>query len=152
MKALVLFGVLFISLSSFSTFDNCNYVDDDRVVNMLDEQFVKDVHSADLQSYLQTLLSDNLDYVTHISGHYAKETDMHYYAVYGVQNGQFTFEMVEVNETLFKSGSYYKTSKSLMSSCRRGNGFPGFPVCQGYCAIRTNGCLGIICPPAECLC
>lgn len=152
MKSLLLLFTIVFSFNSVSTFDNSTYIEDEGVVEMLDIQFVKDCNSEALISNMETYLTNYFDEVTHVSGHYAKESSMYYYTVYGDQNGTKKFEMLEVPKELFDKDAYYKTTKALMlNSCRRGNGYPFWPVCQGYCQTRTNGCLGIICPPAECI-
>ena len=147
-------GVGFFNVEK-SNFNYDSYVEEETVIEMLNVQFVKDIQSEELVQKLEGFMSNYMDNVDHVTGHFAKESDMFYYAVYGSKDGAQTFDLVEVNKSNFDSETYYDYSEaaSLFGTCRRGNGYPFPPVCPGTACYNwpNGGCLGIICPPAECL-
>lgn len=99
-------------------------------------------------------MGHHFDQIEHISGYYAPEGDLYYYAVYGRQRGEKKVDFLVVAKELFDNSTYYQFAYQLPARghCRRGNGFAGSAICAGTgCERRSEGCLGIICPPAECL-
>lgn len=155
----VLFVISFVLGIGFSTtnsdsFSYNSYVDDAAVVEMLTVQFVKNIDSEELISKLEGYMSNHIDQIDYVTGHYAKETDMFYYTIYGSKDGQSKFDLIGVDKTKFESESYYDydSAASLNNLCRRGNGYPLPPVCPGTDCQNwpLGGCLGIICPRVEC--
>lgn len=143
-----------IGFSNSSAFEVESYIEDAAAVEMLDVQFVKDLESDELKSHLAGFISNYIDKVDHVSGHYAKETDMYYYAIFGEKDGSRTFELVEVDQANFEKDAFvdYKKAAPLFNLCRRGNGYPFPPVCPGTTCQNWpyGGCLGIICSPSQC--
>lgn len=156
----VLFVVSFLLGVGFwgaetSNFNYESYIEDSAVVDMLNAQFVADYESEDLVLQLEGFMVNHFDKIDHVSGHFAKESGMYYYTMYGSKNGEKKFDLIEVDKSNFESASYYdyKEAASLYNLCRRGNGYPYPPVCPGTACQNwpKGGCLGIICPRTECL-
>lgn len=142
------------TVANLPAFDKSEYLAVEGAAEMLDRQFVRTIHSPELHATLKSFMANHFDQIVHISGHYAPESDMYYYAIYGLQRGVKKADFITVAKELFDAGAYYNFAYRLPNrgSCRRGNGYAASNVCQGKrCDKQPEGCLGMICPPAECL-
>lgn len=150
---LLLISIFGFANTNSSCFDDSAYINEAWVAEMLGSQFVKDIDSPALNTTMEDFMSNHFDAITHISGYYAKETDMYYYAVFGMKDGAKKADYLEVSKDHFSAGTYYdyQTKLELGSLCRRGNGYPHWRICPGYsCENHPPGCLGIICSRYEC--
>ena len=151
---LILFLVFTLGVNdtNVSEFAYSNYVNED-YATMLEVQYVQDVASPELINTLEDFLANHFNDISHVSAHYAKETDMFYYAVFGQKDGSSKVDLVEVPKENALTGTFYEYKQPLaFGSCRRGNGYPYPPVCPGTTCQTwgSNNCLGIICHYTEC--
>ncbi|MCB0634470.1 MAG: hypothetical protein R2824_29905 [Saprospiraceae bacterium] len=157
MSALLAFFISMITsitAANLPAFDKTEYLSMDGAAQMLDRQYVRTLDSPQLYATMKNFMANHFDQIVQITGHYAPETDMYYYAIYGLKNGVKKTDFLSVAKELFESDSYYSFAFQLPArgQCRRGNGYPDPPVCPGTtCDNWPDGCLGIICPPAECI-
>lgn len=152
--ALIISMVVHFTAANLPAFDKTVYLSIDGSAEMLDRHFIKDLHSPELYRNLKYFMGHHFDQLEHISGYYAPESDLYYYALYGRKRGEMKVDFLVVAKELFDNSAYYQFAYQLPARghCRRGNGYAASSVCAGTaCDSKTEGCLGIICPPAECL-
>jgi len=151
---LALIGIFVVSNNSnLTSFDNSSYVENIEIATMLNEQFVKEIDSRELYSTLENYLENHFDHITHVNGHFEKESKVFYYTVYGTQDNVKKFDFFEVDEKLFSSEGFYafENKLALAGYCKKGFGSRIFPTfCPGTSCQVQAPCVGITCRPIEC--
>jgi len=154
MKILLILVAFTAGLNFNSDFNYTDVIEDEITLNMLESQFVMDCTEEKLYSDLEKYMVNYFDDITHITGHYAKSEDLHYYTVFGKKDGKVSYELLAISQALFSTQSYFDTSNTLLAyrGCRMQPPIASHPrACRGDCAVRYNACFGVHCPPADCL-